>query len=85
MPFYEYQAIEQGCPHCQDGFEELRKTTDAELTTCPQCQAPVQRILSGFAMAGKEKKMMDPKNLERLGFTQYKKAGGGKYEKSFGK
>ena len=27
---------------------------------------------------------LSTKNLERLGFTQYKKAGGGKYEKTAG-
>ena len=30
------------------------------------------------------KSMLSPKNLDRLGFTQYKRAGGGYYEKTAG-
>jgi len=31
------------------------------------------------------KSMLSPKNLERLGFTQYRRAGGGYYEKTAGR
>ncbi len=87
MPIYEYRAIEGGCSHCAETFEELQRYSDPALEQCPVCGTGVQRILSACAMAGtgSERDLLKPKNLAEKGFTQYKKAGNGVYEKTAGK
>lgn len=85
MPIYEYQAIEKGCPHCEEIFEVLERVKDKPLKKCPECGEKVQRILSAFGFGGNEKDLLSPKNLEKNGFTQYKKTGDGNYEKTLGK
>ena len=88
MPIYEYQpddAEKASCEYCQPGFEELQKVSDEPLTVCPKCGAAIHRVLSAFAVNGLEKKLLGKKNLEEKGFTQYKKAGDGYYEKTAGK
>lgn len=85
MPIYEYEPDEGGCDYCLPGFEELQKASDKPLTNCPKCGAPIHRVLSAFAVNGLEKKLLGKKNLEEKGFTQYKKAGDGYYEKTLGK
>jgi putative FmdB family regulatory protein len=84
MPIYEYLTTAEGCPHCQHKFEVLEKISDDAMTACPECKGPIERVLSGFAVTGKEKKLLSTKNLAEKGFTQYKKAGGGYYEKTCG-
>ncbi len=50
MPIYEYQ-----CQECGHRFEALQKISDAQLTTCPQCQAEALKKLvsaAGFRLSG---------------------------------
>ena len=42
MPTYEYE-----CTRCSHRFEEFQKITDAPVSTCPECQGPVKRLISG--------------------------------------
>ena len=42
MPTYEYE-----CTRCGHRFEEFQKITDAPVATCPECQGPVKRLISG--------------------------------------
>ncbi|MCG3137344.1 MAG: hypothetical protein HJJLKODD_01188 [Phycisphaerae bacterium] len=45
MPMYEYQ-----CRSCQQRFEELHKSMDAELPACPHCGSrKVEKQFSVFA------------------------------------
>jgi len=71
-----------------ESFEVLQNMSDPPLTRHPETDEPVRRLLSvpnaGRKAAFKSKADLSTKNLERLGFTQYKKAGGGKYEKTAG-
>ena len=84
MPMYEYAII---LPDGTDGeiFGHLQSFDEEPLTAHPVDGRPVRRIFSvpgaktGSSLA---KPDMSSKNLERLGFTQYKKAGGGKYKKT---
>jgi putative FmdB family regulatory protein len=85
MPIYEYQAI--GDPHCEfctGGFEVLRKISDPILSECPECNSPIVRKISATNLGGSGPSL-DAANIEKHGFTQYRKAGKGVYEKTAGK
>ncbi|MBY0370180.1 zinc ribbon domain-containing protein [bacterium] len=41
MPLYEYE-----CAKCKKVLEVIQKFSDAPLTQCPECQSPVQRLMS---------------------------------------
>ena len=85
MPIYEYQSDGKGCEHCRNRFEVLQRMDEPPLAQCPECQEPCHRVLSAFAVTQGTRGMLSPKNLEQHGFTQYRKAGGGYYEKTCGK
>ena len=54
------------------------------LVACPECGQPCHRVFSSFASIKSTRDMLSTKNLAKHGFTQYKKAGGGSYEKTCG-
>ncbi|SDP52914.1 FmdB family zinc ribbon protein [Desulforhopalus singaporensis] len=41
MPVYEYE-----CKACEQIFEVQQKISDEPLANCPQCQAPVTKLMS---------------------------------------
>jgi putative FmdB family regulatory protein len=85
MPIYEYRSSgPQHCEFCGNGFEIIQKIDDPKLLQCPQCQAAVQRQLSAPRI-GKAGPSLDRANIEKHGFTQYRRAGQGVYEKTAGK
>lgn len=86
MPIYEYTAADQGhnCPHCASRFEIFARISDPELTYCPQCGAPVKRLISVASVIGGQAHLLKESHFSKRGFTQYKKAGGGVYEKTAG-
>lgn len=85
MPIYEYAPrSEEHCPFCKSGFEQLQKITDAALEQCPKCNADVTRQISAPNVQ-KGDSDLSPSNIEKHGFTQYKKVGKGEYEKTAGK
>jgi len=84
MPLYQYQAEADGCEFCRRGFEVLQGVSDEPLVTCPECGRPCRRVFAPFATIKSTKDMLSAKNLAQKGFTQYKRAGGGYYEKTAG-
>lgn len=86
MPFYEYRCSDgEQCDLCGGGFTVLQKLNDAPLTTCPRCDLPVNRVISApNVVSGQAHKLKTP-NIEKAGFTQYRKIGKGVYEKTAGK
>ena len=85
MPIYEYQPEgKDSCKYCVRGFELLRKLSDPPLTHCPECQSPVVRVISAPNL-GKAGPSLDESNIEKHGFTQYRKLEKGVYEKTAGK
>ena len=40
MPTYEYE-----CESCGHRFEERQRLSEAPLSTCPECQGPVARVV----------------------------------------
>lgn len=83
MPLYRYQAESGGCDHCQNGFELLQPVDAPTEMSCPRCGAPCRRMFSPFRPVRGVKSLLSPKNLERHGFTQYRRTSAG-YEKVCG-
>ena len=84
MPLYVYEHDADPGGTCEMRFEVLAGVNDPPLTTCPQCGAPCHRVISPFAPIKSVRSMLSPQNLEKHGFTQYKRAGDGHYEKTCG-
>lgn len=85
MPIYEYAAVDKGCAHCEGHFDVRQKLSDAELAVCPQCGAAVRRVLSAPNVAIGNAHVLKESNVTKQGFTQYRRAGKGVYEKTAGK
>lgn len=85
MPIYEYEHDGERGEECPERFEAFQRMSDAPLDRCPACGRPCHRVFSSFAPMRGTQGMFQPKNLERLGFTQYRRAGGGYYEKVCGR
>lgn len=85
MPIYEYApTTDAGCGRCRPGFERLQKLSDAELTTCPDCGAPVARRISAPHVVAGHAHQLGESHLARHGFSQYRRVGQGVYEKTAG-
>jgi putative FmdB family regulatory protein len=85
MPIYEYKpAGEAHCDHCRDGFDVLQKLSESTLEACPECSAPIERVISA-PMLSTGTPSMSESNIEKHGFTQYRKVEKGVYEKTTGK
>jgi len=85
MPIHEYAAAGKGCPHCEAHFDVLQKLNDAPLTQCPQCGAAVNRLIAAPSVAVGNSHLLKESHVEKHGFTQYRRAGKGVYEKTAGK
>ena len=84
MPLYEYEPDGESCDFCRGRFEVMQKVADEPPEKCPKCGRKCHRVFSSFAPIKGTKSMLSPKNLAEKGFTQYKRAGGGCYEKTAG-
>jgi putative FmdB family regulatory protein len=83
MPTYEYQAADPtaGCDLCRDRFERVRRLRDPPLTACPQCGAPLRKLIAAPAI-GRSVAALDDR-AKRAGFTKLRKLGKGEYEKQY--
>lgn len=48
MPLYEYE-----CKLCHRRTEKIQKFSDPEITACPQCGGPLERVISAAAVSFK--------------------------------
>jgi putative regulatory protein, FmdB family len=48
MPLYEYE-----CTACHRRTEKIQKFSDPEITVCPYCNGPLERVLSAPAVSFK--------------------------------
>ncbi len=48
MPLYEYE-----CQQCHRHTEKIQKFSDTEITVCPHCGGPLERVISAPAIAFK--------------------------------
>lgn len=83
MPIYEYQAAEgaKGCPFCENGFERMQTLSEPKLEKCPECGAPVVRVISAPSL-GRSASSLDDR-AKAAGFTKLKRLGKGEYEKQY--
>ena len=85
MPIYEYQSTGQTvCDHCRSGFDVMQKMSDEPLSLCPECHNPVKRKISRPNLT-RSTPSLSTENIEKKGFTQFKKVEKGVYEKTAGK
>lgn len=86
MPFYEYiHESGPGCAHCQGGFTVLQRLSDPRIGHCPVCASAVRRLISPPNVVSGQAHKLKTSNIEKAGFTQYRKIGKGVYEKTAGK
>lgn len=85
MPIHEYAASGPGCRYCEAGFDLLQKLGDPPLAHCPHCGAAIQRLISAPNIALGNAAVLGQAHAEKRGFTQYRRAGKGVYEKAYGK
>lgn len=83
MPVYDYEAADpaRSCPRCATRFEAVQSIHDPRLTACPECGAPVRRVITAPAI-GRSKSKLDDR-AKAAGFTKLKRLGKGEYEKMY--
>ncbi|WP_191621279.1 FmdB family zinc ribbon protein [Marinihelvus fidelis] len=85
MPTYVYQPTgDDQCRYCMNGFEWRQKISAPALERCPECGSAIRRVISAPALTSSGP-AMDEKNIDKHGFTQYRKLEKGVYEKTAGK
>lgn len=87
MPIYRYLPVDSlpGCAECGPGIELLQRISDAPLTACPSCGTAVARVLSAPQVVSGGAHLLRESHVAKHGFTQYRRAGKGVYEKTTGK
>lgn len=86
MPIYEYAAdTPRACATCRAGFDRLQKLSDAPLIVCPDCGAPVRRVIGAPQVVAGQGHVLRESHVAKHGFTQYRRVGKGLYEKTAGK
>lgn len=88
MPTYIYQVV-TGDDSEGEVFEVVQPMREKPLKKHPETGEPVVRIPALPNIAGKwsdmkTKSTLSNKNLDRLGFTKYERAGDGTYERKAG-
>ena len=83
MPTYVYEAREsaKSCPKCAEGFEVMQSISDPRLETCPDCGAPVFRVIQAPGL-GHSRTDLNYR-AKRAGFHTYQKVQKGEYEKLY--
>ena len=85
MPFYTYQhATEDFCDYCHSGFDILQRISADPVKLCPECGNKVKKIISAPNVVSGKAHLTTDKNVGQKGFTKYKRAGKGVYEKTAG-
>jgi len=84
MPIYEYAPKSGGCETCRAGIERLQKLSDPPLVACPDCGAALERVIGAPSVVAGGAHLLKEGHLSKHGFTQYRKVGKGKYEKTAG-
>jgi putative FmdB family regulatory protein len=83
MPLYVYEAKDAGksCAKCRGGFEVTQSINDARLESCPECGAPVFRVIQAPGL-GHSKTDLHYR-AKRAGFHTLKRVSKGEYEKMY--
>ncbi|MBI2441809.1 MAG: zinc ribbon domain-containing protein [Lentisphaerae bacterium] len=83
MPIREYQAVDphQGCATCRKPFERLEQVAGSALAKCPDCGAPLRRLISAAAVGASQSSF--DRRAQQSGFHKLKRQGKGEYEKQY--
>lgn len=82
MPIYEYELIDGECQMCPGRFEALQGIDEPHLKHCPGCGLPCMRVVSNVSFSLRE--TSDPEKAAKKGFTTWKRARKGEWEKIAG-
>lgn len=77
MPVYQFE-----CLACEIVFEDLQDISSSTPTPCPACGKECNRIVSQVSVT--IRKDISPDKAAQRGFTTYKRAGEGVWEKQAG-
>jgi len=85
VPTYVYRAKTGGCKLCATSFEKKQSIKDAPLEKCPECDAPIERVICApFLQTGRtDKSVLSDGNLQKHGFDKLINEGGGKFRKAW--
>ena len=83
MPLYVYEAKEpaKGCSKCRHGFEVVQSLKDGRLEACPDCGAPIYRVIQAPGLTHSRTDLHY--RAKRAGFSCLKKVQKGEYEKLY--
>ena len=82
MPIYEYEPVDRDCLMCEGRVEVLQAIKDEALDYCPYCGMEVRRVISKASI--KVVKVPDAEAAAKKGFTTFRRAGKGVWEKVAG-
>ena len=83
MPIYVYEAEDpaKGCGRCRGGFEAMQSLKDKRLERCPECGAPVRRVIQAPGLTHSKTDLHY--RAKRAGFHTLKRDSKGEYEKMY--
>ena len=83
MPLYVYEACDskKNCVKCRGGFEITQSLKDEKLTACPDCGAPIYRVIQAPGLTHSKTDLHY--RAKRAGFKCLKKVQKGEYEKMY--
>ena len=83
MPLYIYETSDpkKGCAKCRAGFEITQSLKDEKLTACPDCGAPIYRVIQAPGLTHSKTDLHY--RAKRAGFSCLKKVQKGEYEKMY--
>ena len=83
MPLYVYEAKDEAnaCARCRAGFEVTQSLKDDRLTACPDCGAPIYRVIQAPGLTHSKTDLHY--RAKRAGFHTLKKVSKGEYEKIY--
>jgi putative FmdB family regulatory protein len=83
MPLYVYEVKPPAkcCAECRSGFEVRQSLSEAKLTGCPRCGAPVFRVIQAPGLTHSKTDLHY--RARRAGFKCLKKVQKGEYEKMY--
>ena len=85
MPIHEYvTTAPPGCALCCYGFDRLQRLSDPKLTQCPACGGAIQHVFGAAQVVAGQAHVLRESHIARHGFTQYRRVGKGRYEKTTG-
>ena len=84
MPVYVYKhSGRKKCTICGEGFEVRQSMSEEPLAKCPECGAPVKRIITGVNIrtGPSTKSVLSNKSLKQHGFHKLVREEKGVYRK----